>query len=87
MEVILAGPAVKKILFMSSEARINNEIIPHFYACLQETDTDLTQAVPTMLEILPGGTKQRFFFLYLIHWLGNPEKYNFGLYLLCLIPK
>ena len=56
LEMILAGPAVKKILFMSSEARINNEIIPHFYACLQETDTDLTQAVPTMLEILPGGT-------------------------------
>jgi hypothetical protein len=55
LEDILAGPPVKKILFMAKKEAIEGTVLPHFKQVLVGTAADWTQAVDTMFEIVPRG--------------------------------
>ena len=55
---ILHGPAVRKILFMDTERTIQDTVLPHFRDCLAGTEADWTQAVDTMLEVVPRGSSK-----------------------------
>ena len=52
---IVNGPAAIKLLYMSSEAKIKDVALPHIDSALQGTSADWTQAVDTMLEVVPKG--------------------------------
>ena len=58
LDAILSGPPVRKILFMDTERRIQETVLPHFEACLAGADAEVTQAVDTMLEVVPKGMLQ-----------------------------
>jgi hypothetical protein len=53
----MAGPPVIKILFIASESTIEANVIPHFEAALARTSASWTQAVDTMLEVVPVGAQ------------------------------
>ena len=63
LDQILAGPPAIKILFMSTEERIQEEALPHFEAALAGTSADWTQAVDTMLEVVPKGEIARLYWV------------------------
>lgn len=55
LEQIVRGPRAIKLLFMSSEEAIKHEAWPALEAALEGTSAGLTQAVDTMLEVVPKG--------------------------------
>jgi hypothetical protein len=59
LDEILEGPAVRKILFMTEAPFVESAMKPHFDAELSETGAEWTQAVDTMLEIVPQGAPDK----------------------------
>lgn len=55
LEAILQGPPVRKILFMTDARVVQQELKPHFDAALVGSGAEWTQAVDTMLEVVPAG--------------------------------
>ncbi len=59
VDVLLDGPAVRKLLFMADAARVRGEVAPHWAAALggggELAGAEAMQAVPNMLEIVPQG--------------------------------
>jgi hypothetical protein len=55
VDEILDGPAVRKILFMTEAAFVESQMKPHFDRELVGTGAEWTQAVDTMLEVVPEG--------------------------------
>lgn len=55
LEDLMAGPQVKKLLFMSKPEEIDDIVKPHMAQMLKGTMADTTQAVDSMLEIVPRG--------------------------------
>jgi hypothetical protein len=60
LPALLAGPDVRKLLFMADEARIAGEVAPHWAAVLGAggDGADVMQAVPNMLEVVPAGVNK-----------------------------
>lgn len=58
LDEIMAGPAVKKLLFMSRPAEISAKVMPDIEAALVGTDAESTQAVDSMLEVVPKGVNK-----------------------------
>jgi hydroxymethylpyrimidine pyrophosphatase-like HAD family hydrolase len=58
LDELLAGPAVKKLLFMSSPQEIASKVVPDIEAMLVGTDAESTQAVDSMLEVVPRGVNK-----------------------------
>lgn len=58
LDELLAGPAVKKLLFMSNPEEISDKVMPDMDASLVDTDAESTQAVDTMLEVVPRGVNK-----------------------------
>ena len=56
LDEILNGPPVIKLLFMAAEEHIRTTVLPHFDTALVGTSASWTQAVDTMLEVVPKGT-------------------------------
>mmetsp|Transcript_11590 Transcript_11590/g.71287 ORF Transcript_11590/g.71287 Transcript_11590/m.71287 type:complete len:558 (-) Transcript_11590:786-2459(-) len=57
VEEVLAAPPVKKLLFMADPAIVTQELRPRWEHALAGV-AEVTQAVPTMLEILPLGASK-----------------------------
>lgn len=57
VEKVLSAPRVKKLLFMAEPETITQELRPHWEQALAGV-AEVTQAVPTMLEILPFGASK-----------------------------
>lgn len=55
LEELLAGPEVKKLLFMTEPCEIDDVVKPHMERLMAESSADTTQAVDSMLEIVPRG--------------------------------
>lgn len=56
LDQILAGPPVRKLLFMSAPEDVASSHRPHWEAFLSDNRiASLMQAVPDMLEIVPRG--------------------------------
>ena len=55
LEDLLAGPAVKKLLFMTEPQEIDDVVKPHLERMMAGTTADTTQAVDSMLEVVPRG--------------------------------
>jgi len=55
LAAVLAGPPVRKLLFMADAARVDAELRPHWEAALLGTGAVTMQAVPDMLELVPAG--------------------------------
>lgn len=68
LEDILAGPPVKKILFMAKKEAIEGNVVPHFEQVLVGTGADWTQAVDTMFEVVPRGALVDAARLCAAHW-------------------
>lgn len=64
VEALLAGPAVRKLLFMADEARIADEVLPYWARALGGVGggalagAEVMQAVPNMLEVVPSGVNK-----------------------------
>jgi hypothetical protein len=60
LETLLAGPAVKKLLFMASPATIDTELRPEWAARLGGggSGASVMQAVASMLEVVPEGVNK-----------------------------
>jgi hypothetical protein len=52
---VLAGPPLRKLLFMTRPEVVDSQLKPHWTAALQHTDAQTMQAVPDMLGELVGG--------------------------------
>lgn len=52
IEQVLAGPALRKLLFMTSAEAVDNHLAPHWRAALEGTGAETMQAVPDMLEVI-----------------------------------
>lgn len=50
------GPPVKKLLYMTTPAVVDGQLLPHWRAALPP-GAALMQAVPDMLEIVPQGAQ------------------------------
>lgn len=57
LDELLVGPAVKKLLFMSSPDEISGKVMPDL-ARLVGTHAESTQAVDSMLEVVPRGVNK-----------------------------
>lgn len=55
LDDIVDGPEVKKVLLMSTADVIENRVLGHFDATLPGSGATWTQALDTMLEIVPEG--------------------------------
>lgn len=55
IEQLLAGPAVRKLLFMAEPGLVDGLVKPHWGQALQEQAAEVMQAVPNMLEVVPAG--------------------------------
>eukprot|EP00892_Ulva_mutabilis_P006781 jgi/Ulvmu1/4475/UM002_0200.1 len=55
---LLAGPEVKKLLFMTEPHAIDEVVKPQMEKLMAGTSADTTQAVDSMLEIVPRGTNK-----------------------------
>lgn len=55
LEELLAGPAVKKLLYMTEPQEIDDVVKPRMERMLAGTSADTTQAVDSMLEVVPRG--------------------------------
>ena len=49
IEEVLAGPALRKLLFMTSPQAVESHLKPHWQAALAGTAAETMQAVPDML--------------------------------------
>lgn len=61
LDELLAGPPVKKLLFMADEARILGEVAPFWSGELRDgraSGAETMQAVPNMLEVVPSGVNK-----------------------------
>lgn len=58
LDELLAGPVVKKLLFMSHPEEISEKVMPDIDASLIGTDAESTQAVDSMLEVVPRGVNK-----------------------------
>lgn len=55
LEDLLAGPEIKKLLFMTEPHEIDDLVKPEMERMMAGTTADTTQAVDSMLEIVPRG--------------------------------
>jgi hydroxymethylpyrimidine pyrophosphatase-like HAD family hydrolase len=55
IDAILAGPPVRKLLFMAPPEGVELDLKPHWGAALAGGRAEVMQAVPDMLEIVPRG--------------------------------
>mmetsp|Transcript_34668 Transcript_34668/g.89999 ORF Transcript_34668/g.89999 Transcript_34668/m.89999 type:complete len:268 (-) Transcript_34668:105-908(-) len=67
---VLAGPPVKKMLFMSDPAFVTGELQPFMEAELEDSGAELCQAVPNMLEVVPEGANKWVGMMVLLDHLG-----------------
>ncbi|EIE27200.1 HAD-like protein [Coccomyxa subellipsoidea C-169] len=58
LDEILAGPPVKKLLFMTDPSIVDRQLRPHWEAALEGRGAEVMQAVPTMLELVPRGVNK-----------------------------
>lgn len=58
LEALLAGPAVRKLLFMAAPELVEGLLKPHWGAALAGSGAELLQAVPNMLEVVPAGVNK-----------------------------
>eukprot|EP00775_Hariotina_reticulata_P003247 gene3247-3523_t len=58
VEALLAGPAVRKLLFMADPEVVESLIKPHWSSNLQQQAAEVVQAVPNMLEVVPQGVNK-----------------------------
>lgn len=58
VEQLLAGPAVRKLLFMSQPELVAGLVEPHWRQALQGQGAEVMQAVPNMLEVVPAGVNK-----------------------------
>jgi hypothetical protein len=60
IEEVLAGPALRKLLFMTRPELVEGHLKPHWSAALEGTEAQTMQAVPDMLgecNLLPALTR------------------------------
>lgn len=55
VDAVVAGPPLRKLLFMAQPDRIQGELLPQWSRFLEGTSAAPMQAVPEMLEIVPAG--------------------------------
>ncbi|KAK9806969.1 hypothetical protein WJX72_008996 [[Myrmecia] bisecta] len=58
LEELLAGPPVKKLLFMTSPERVESLLKPHWKEAVKGQQAETMQAVETMLELVPEGVNK-----------------------------
>jgi hydroxymethylpyrimidine pyrophosphatase-like HAD family hydrolase len=58
VEQLLAGPAVRKLLFMTAPDLVEALVKPHWAQALQGQAAEVMQAVPNMLEVVPAGVNK-----------------------------
>lgn len=49
LEQVLAGPPLRKLLFMTHPEAVEDHLKPHWSAALRGTEAETMQAVPDML--------------------------------------
>ncbi|PSC68822.1 Haloacid dehalogenase-like hydrolase family isoform 2 [Micractinium conductrix] len=69
---VLAGPPLRKLLFMTSPAKVEGHLKPHWEAALAGSDAETMQAVPDMLELVPSGWDKWRAVEHLLEDLGVP---------------
>ncbi|KAK9794386.1 hypothetical protein WJX73_003896 [Symbiochloris irregularis] len=78
LEAILQGPPVKKLLFMTDADVITKQVIPHWQKVAGELGAQATQAVPTMLELVPTGVDKWVGLQQLLRDLGIAREATMG---------
>ncbi len=58
IEVLVNGPPVRKLLFMTDPAQVEGLLKPHWGKKLQGSGAAVMQAVPDMLEVVPDGVNK-----------------------------
>lgn len=61
IDALLAGPAVRKLLFMADPSLVDGLLKPHWGSVLNSsssTGAEVMQAVPNMLEVVPAGVNK-----------------------------
>jgi hydroxymethylpyrimidine pyrophosphatase-like HAD family hydrolase len=73
---VLAGPPLRKLLFMTTAARVDAEVRPHWEAALAAGGgaAATMQAVPDMLEVVPAGWDKWAAMQRLLRHLGVPRE-------------
>lgn len=74
IEEILAGPAVRKMLFMAPPTQVDAELTPYWRSVLGGR-ASLMQAVPDMLEIVPPGVNKGEGLRLLLNDVGVPASF------------
>lgn len=74
LQQLLAGPAVKKLLFMTEPHRVEGLLKPHWQAAAPPLGAEAMQAVPNMLEIVPAGVNKWVGAQLLLQHLGLPRE-------------
>ncbi|KAL4419005.1 hypothetical protein ABPG77_000870 [Micractinium sp. CCAP 211/92] len=72
LEEVLAGPPLRKLLFMTDPDAVEGHLKPHWSAALQGSEAETMQAVPDMLEVVPSGWDKWRAVQHLLEDLGVP---------------
>ena len=57
VDQVVAGPVMRKLLFMTSPEVVERTLKPHWAVALAGTAAEMMQAVPDMLEVVPSGER------------------------------
>ncbi|KAL4430812.1 hypothetical protein ABPG75_006068 [Micractinium tetrahymenae] len=72
LEEVLAGPPLRKLLFMTHPEAVEAHLKPHWSAALEGSEAETMQAVPDMLEVVPSGWDKWRAVEHLLEDLGVP---------------